>query len=77
MPAAAGTASALVTPGTTSTGTPADDAGQDLLAAAAEHERVAALEPHDAVAGPGALDEHGVDLGLRQGVRVRATCRPR
>ena len=44
MPALAGTATALVTPGTTVTGTPAY-AGQHLLGAAAEHERVAALEP--------------------------------
>ena len=39
--------------------------GGRLLAAAGEHERVAALEPHDGAAGAPALDEQRVDLVLR------------
>ena len=54
----------------------ARDAGHDLerharrderlgfFAAAAEHERVAALQPHDGRAGAPALDEQPVDVGL-------------
>ena len=36
-----------------------------LLAAAAEHERVAALEPHDPLAGLPELDQQRVDVLLR------------
>ena len=68
MPAAAGTATALVTPGHDLDGDARGEAGQGLLAAAAEHERVAALEPHDAAAGLGVLDEQPVDLVLGQRV---------
>ena len=71
MPAAAGPASAELSPGTTVTGTPAADAGQPLLAAAAEDERVAALEPHHPLAGARAVDQHRVDLVLGQVVPVR------
>ena len=35
-----------------------------LLAAAAEHERVTALQPHDAAGGPAPVDQHLVDLLL-------------
>ena len=49
----------------TSTGMPGLGAGLPLLAAAAEDERVAALEPDDPLAGPGVLDEQLVDALLR------------
>ena len=39
-----------------------------LLAAAAEHERIAALEPHDTPPPARVLDEQVVDLALRQRV---------
>ena len=65
MPAAPGTAIALVTPGTTSTGDPGRDAGLHLLHPAAEDVRVAALEPDHDPPGPCVLDEQPVDLLLR------------
>ena len=68
MPAIAGTEMALVMPGTTSTSTPASRQKRELLAAAAEDERVAALEPHDALAVAGEGDEQRVDRVLRHGV---------
>ena len=43
-----------------------------LLAAAAEHERVAALQPDDAAPGAGALDHQRLDLLLRDASRARA-----
>jgi hypothetical protein len=43
-------------------------AGEHLLAAAAEHERVAALEPDHSFAGSGVLNQRTVDLGLRHRV---------
>ena len=46
-----------------------------LLAAAPEHERVAALQPHDAPAGAAELDEQRVDLLLRQRGRARLLAR--
>ena len=52
-------------------------AGQPLLPAAAEDERVAALEPHDVRALPGAVDQHGVDLVLASGCGGGRTCRSR
>src|SRR5690606_32419748 len=45
-------------------------AGDHLLAAAAEHERVAALEPDHELAFSGAVHEQPVDLLLRQGPAV-------
>ena len=39
-----------------------------LFAAAPEDERVAALQPDHRQAAPGALDQHGADLFLREGV---------
>ena len=39
-----------------------------FLAAAAEHERVPALEPHDVLARTGHADQQFADLFLRQGV---------
>ena len=57
MPAAAGAASAELTPGTTSTGMPWAAQCRLLLAAAAEEERVAALEPDHDAAAPRLLDE--------------------
>ena len=62
---------ALVTPDTTSTSTPASRQKRELLAAAAEHVRVAALEAHDALALAGELHEQGVDGVLRHGVVAR------
>ena len=70
-------------------GDPGGDAGDDLeldpglaqrfplLAAAAEDERVAALQPHDALAGPGRLDQPLADLLLRHRGLPRAPCRRR
>ena len=46
-----------VTPGMTRNGMPACSQRQRLLAAAAEHERVAALQAQHALAGPGQLDQ--------------------
>ena len=77
MPAYAGAAIALVTPGTTSNGTPAARQRLGLFAAAAEHERVAALQPHDGRARAAALDEQRVDLGPASSRRGRAPCRRR
>ena len=54
-----------MTPGTISNSTPASRSTQRLLAAAAEHQRVAALEPHDPLPGAAVLDEQPVDLLLR------------
>ena len=64
MPASAGAAIELVTPGTTVTGTPAAAQASSLLAAAAEHVRVAALEPDHELPGRGPLDQDPVDLLL-------------
>ena len=72
MPASAGAATALVTPGTMSNGTPAALQRQRLLAAAPEHERVAALQPHDAAAALRGANHHGVDVVLRQRVTAGA-----
>ena len=57
MPAAAGAATADVMPGTISNGTDAAWQGECLLAAAAEHERIAALQPHDTLALACQFDE--------------------
>ena len=65
-----GTPTALVTPGTTVTGTPARQAGQDLLGPPAEDERVTALEPSYEPARPGPVDQCGVDLLLGHGPAV-------
>ena len=51
IPAYAGAATPAVTPGTTSNGTPRGPQRLGLLAAAAEHERVTALQADDAPAG--------------------------
>ena len=64
MPAYAGAAIALVTPGTTSNGTCAAMHASRLLAAATEHERIAALEPHYRLAFAPVRHEHVVDLLL-------------
>src|SRR5215469_4716464 len=51
------------------------DARKRFFAAAAEHERVAALEPDHAVPGLGALHDQRVDLVLGQPVRAwRLAC---
>ena len=47
------------------------DAGEDLLAAAAEHEGVAALEPHHPQPPPGPVDQHRGDLLLAGAGPVR------
>ena len=52
-------------PGITSNETPCCAQEIDLLAAAAEHERIAALEAHDVFAALRMLDEQLVDLFLR------------
>ena len=72
MPAAPGTATALVTPGMTSTRDAGAVAREHLLAAATEHVGVAALEPHDVPAGERVLDEQLLDLVLRYRVVARA-----
>ena len=53
-----------VTPGTTSNGMPARAQRLRLLAAAAEHERVAALEPHDACARRARARPAGASVSL-------------
>ena len=68
MPAEPGTAAIDETPGTTSNGTPALRERERLLAAAAEHERVAALQAHDAPAAPAVRDEQLVHVVLREAV---------
>jgi hypothetical protein len=69
MPAAAGTATALETPGTTVT---CRAAGHHFLAAAPEDERVAALESHDARSLQCMLDEQPFDVGLGNRVMPRS-----
>ncbi len=75
MPADAGTAEIADTPGTTSNGEPGGREGERLLAAAPEHERVAALQPHRLEALPPQIDEQLVqlllpELGARDHERV-------
>ena len=53
-------------PGITSNDTPCCAQVVDLLAAAPEHERIAALEAHDVFAALRVLDEQLVDLFLRR-----------
>ena len=77
MPAAAGTATALRDAGHDLDGDAGGDAGERLLAAAAEHERVAALEADDAPPGARVLDEQPVDLVLGERVVRRRSCRRR
>ena len=67
IPAAAGAAIALVTPGTTSKGTPAAASASASSPAAAEDERVAALQAHDPPAATAVRDERRVDLVLGHG----------
>ena len=57
IPAEAGTADSADTPGTTSNGDAGLGQRERLLAAAAEDERVAALQPHDLEPLPAELDE--------------------
>ncbi len=66
IPAAAGPAMALDTPGTTSHRHPGRAARRQLLAAPAEHERIAALEPHDLSACAGPATSSSIDLLLRE-----------
>ena len=68
MPASSGAATAVVTPGTTSNGTPAMRQRQCFLAAAAEDERVAALEPDDALALLRGANHQPVNRLLRHAV---------
>ena len=70
-PARPGTATALVTPGTTSTSIPASAQRRQLLEASAEHERVAALEPHHHPSRPGVPHEQRVDRLLRRELAAR------
>ena len=53
------------------------NAGEPLLAAAAEHERVAALQAHHPLAGQRPLDDDRVDLVLASGCADAPTCRSR
>ncbi len=71
-PAPAAAARAALTPGTTWHCTPAARQACKLLAAAAEHERIAALQAHHGQALAGEADDQGVDVVLRQGVTVLA-----
>ena len=59
-------------PGTTSNGIPARAQPRRLLAAAPEHERVAALQPHHALARARLLDHEVGDLVLRDALRAVA-----
>ena len=68
MPAAAGAANAELTPGHHLDVDTGPTQGLGLLAAAAEHERVPALQPHHPASGPGPVDEEVVDLGLQAGL---------
>ena len=77
MPAYAATPSAAVIPGTTSKRMPVRRQRLDLLAAAAEHERIAALETKHAPAFARVMDEERVDLFLAQRVARRGACRRR
>ena len=52
-------------------------AAEQLLAAAPEDERVAALEPHHALARTGSLDEQGDDVLLLGGRPSQGSCRRR
>ena len=71
MPAYAGTATAELTPGTTSNGIRARASAVGLFAAATEDERIAALQPHDPPSAPRVQDQERVDLLLRQRVVAR------
>jgi len=53
-------------------GNSGDTQRQRLFAATAEHERIAALEAHDAAAAARRADHHGMNRGLRQSVPPRA-----
>ena len=64
MPASAGAAIAELMPGTISNGIAGRRQRERFFAAAAEHERVAALEPHDALAAPRGADHQAVDRFL-------------
>ena len=68
IPAAAGTAAIEETPGTISVAIPARLQRQRLLAAAAEDERVAALQPDDVEARPAVVDEQLVQRFLVEAV---------
>ena len=63
-PASAAQPSAAVMPGTTMTGTSCGAQIVKLLAAAAEHEGIAALEAHDVEAAAGGIAQAAVDLVL-------------
>ena len=65
MPAYAGAATPAVIAGDDLVVDPGLAQPQRLLAAAAEHERVAALQPHDPLPGLAVLDQQPVDLLLR------------
>ena len=58
-------------PGTTSNGMPCAREELEFLAAAAEDERIAALEPHDAAAESRLLEQQLVDTALRHRVTAR------
>ena len=60
-PAAAGAATLEVMPGTISNSTPCLLEGERFLSSPSEHERVAALQPHDPLAVLPELDEQRVD----------------
>ena len=66
IPAAAGTAVSADTPGTTSQSIPAAVERVDLLTAATEEKRVAALQADDGLEAAAEGDEQLVDLGLAQ-----------
>ena len=74
MPASAGPAMPAVMPGTTSKGMPACRQRRSFLAAAAEDERVAALEPDDVEPGPGEPDQGGIDVRLRRAAGRSRSC---
>ena len=72
MPASSGAAIAELTPGTTSTGIPAARSASDFLAAAPEHEGVAALEADDMLSATRAANHQPMDRVLADGVAVVA-----
>ena len=71
MPATAGTASGRADARDHPSLDPGVGAGQQLLSATAEDERVPALEPDDVAAGLRVLDEQPVDLVLVGGTTAR------
>ena len=59
---------ALVTPGTTSTGTPSSPEEIEFLPTPAEEKRITAFEPYNPPSGQGPVEHQGLDLVLLKGM---------